>query len=309
MRSRQSPANQLGMAVISAMLIAALVAAMASYLLFEQQLVINQVDNHLSASQARRMSNAAIEWSRAIMAEDAKLGPIDHLHEALARKLPATPFESGLINGFILDEQAFFNLNNLSQSNGSNEAALQALKLFMAKAGGNPEAVNALVDWIDKDREVTLPNGAEDNAYLAQAASYKTANQLLTEIGNLSRVIGFNNNIVARNTQYFVVLPEVTPINFNTASAEVLRLAFPALGQLELDAIIAQRNIAPFQNTAELMGILGDKAKVAENQIAVGSRYFLVNTQAVYGKTTVNVSALLKRDGAGWPKIIWKKYT
>jgi general secretion pathway protein K len=309
MRSRQSPANQLGMAVISAMLIAALVAAMASYLLFEQQLVINQVDNHLSASQARRMSNAAIEWSRAIMAEDAKLGPIDHLHEAWARKLPATPFESGLINGFILDEQAFFNLNNLSQSNGSNEAALQALKLFMAKAGGNPEAVNALVDWIDKDREVTLPNGAEDNAYIAQAAPYKTANQLLTEIGNLSRVMGFNNNTVARNTQYFVVLPEVTPINFNTASAEVLRLAFPALGQLELDAIMAQRNIAPFQNTAELMGILGDKAKVAENQIAVGSRYFLVNTQAVYGKTTVNVSALLKRDGAGWPKIIWKKYT
>jgi general secretion pathway protein K len=309
MRSRQSPANQLGMAVISAMLIAALVAAMASYLLFEQQLVINQVDNHLSASQARRMSNAAIEWSRAIMAEDAKLGPIDHLHEAWARKLPATPFESGLINGFILDEQAFFNLNNLSQSNGSNEAALQALKLFMAKAGGNPEAVNALVDWIDKDREVTLPNGAEENAYLAQAAPYKTANQLLTEIGNLSRVMGFNNNTVARNTQYFVVLPEVTPINFNTASAEVLRLAFPALGQLELDAIMAQRNIAPFQNTAELMGILGDKAKVAENQIAVGSRYFLVNTQAVYGKTTVNVSALLKRDGAGWPKIIWKKYT
>ena len=255
------------------------------------------------------MSNAAIEWSRAIMAEDAKLGPIDHLHEAWARKLPATPFESGLINGFILDEQAFFNLNNLSQSNGSNEAALQALKLFMAKAGGNPEAVNALVDWIDKDREVTLPNGAEDNAYIAQAAPYKTANQLLTEIGNLSRVMGFNNNTVARNTQYFVVLPEVTPINFNTASAEVLRLAFPALGQLELDAIMAQRNIAPFQNTAELMGILGDKAKVAENQIAVGSRYFLVNTQAVYGKTTVNVSALLKRDGAGWPKIIWKKYT
>ena len=309
MRSRHSPANQLGMAVISAMLIAALVAAMASYLLFEQQLVINQVDNHLSASQARRMSNAAIEWSRAIMAEDAKLGPIDHLHEPWARKLPATPFESGLINGFILDEQAFFNLNNLSQSNGSIDAALQALKLFMAKAGGNPEAVNALVDWIDKDREVTLPNGAEDNAYLAQAAPYKTANQLLTEIGNLSRVMGFNNNTVARNTQYFVVLPEVTPINFNTASAEVLRLAFPALGQLELDAIMAQRNIAPFQNNAELMGILGNKAMVAENQIAVGSRYFLVNTQAVYGKTTVNVSALLKRDGAGWPKIIWKKYT
>ena len=309
MKSRHSCSNQRGIAVISAMLIAALVAAVASYLLFEQQMIINRIDNHFSASQARRMSNAAIEWSRAIMAEDAKLGPIDHLHEPWNRKLPATPFESGVINGFILDEQAFFNLNNLANPSGSNDAQSQALRLFMAEAGGSADAVDALLDWIDKDSEVTLPNGAEDNAYISQAASYKTANQLLTEIGNLSRVMGFNNNIVAKNTQYFVVLPEATPINFNTASAEVLRLAFPALGQFELEAIITQRNIKPFENTIELLSIWGGKPKVAENQIAVGSHYFLVNTQARYGKTTVNALALLKRDGAGWPKIIWKKYT
>ena len=309
MRSYHLRSKQLGIAVISAMLIAALVATIASYFLFEQQMVVNRIDNHFSASQARRMSDAAIEWSRAIMAEDAQLGPVDHLQEPWARKLPATPFESGVISGFILDEQAFFNLNNLSHSNGSNDAESQALKLFMTEAGGSADAVDALVDWIDKDLEVTLPNGAEDNAYIARAASYKTANQLLTEIGNLSRVMGFNNNIIGRNTQYFVVLPEVTPINFNTASAEVLRLAFPALGQFELDAIVEQRNSEPFKNTAELMKIWEGKPMVTESQIAVGSHYFLVNAQANYGKATVNGSALLKRDGAGWPKIIWKKYT
>jgi hypothetical protein len=41
----------------------------------------------------------------------------------------------------------------------------------------------------------------------------------------------------------------------------------------------------------------------------VGSNYFLVNTQVHYGKTVINASALLKRDGAGWPKILWKRYT
>ena len=154
-----------------------------------------------------------------------------------------------------------------------------------------------------------MPNGAEDNAYIAQAAPYKTANQLLTEVGNLSRVMGFTSEMVARTGQYCVVLPEVTTININTASAEVLRFAFPELGQLEVEAIITQRNTQPFQNTGELIKVLGDKPKITESQISVGSRYFLVITQTRYGKTTVNASALFKREGAGWPQILWKKYT
>lgn len=309
MKNVHSNLQQRGIAVISAMLIAALVASIASYLLFQHQMLINQMENHLSASQARRMSEAGMEWSRAILAEDAKLGPVDHFKEPWARKLPATPFESGTIKGLILDQQAFFNLNNLSRSTAANDTESKALKYFMTQAGGDAGPVDALVDWIDQDFEVTMPNGAEDNVYIAQAAPYKTANQLLTEVGNLSRVMGFTHEMVARTGQYCVVLPEVTTININTASAEVLKFAFPELGSLEVEAIITKRNTQPFQNTGELIKVLGDKPKITESQISVGSRYFLVITQTRYGKTTVNASALFKREGAGWPQILWKKYT
>jgi len=301
--------KQQGIAVVSAMLIAALVASIASYLLFKHQMLINQIENHFAASQARWISNAGMEWSRAILAEDAKLGPADHLREPWARKLPAIPFESGTISGFILDEQAFFNLNNLSRQVSGKDAELQAFKHFMTEAGGNPGAVDALVDWMDKDDDVTLPNGAEDNAYIVQASPYKTANQLLTEVGNLSRVMGFTTEMIMKTGQHCVVLPEVTPININTASAEVLSLAFPELSQLEVESIISLRNSQPFDSPGELLKALSDKSKISEGQISVGSNYFLVNTQVHYGKTVINASALLKRDGAGWPKILWKRYT
>ena len=301
--------KQQGIAVVSAMLIAALVASIASYLLFKHQMLINQIENHFAASQSRWISNAGMEWSRAILAEDAKLGPTDHLREPWARKLPAIPFESGTISGFILDEQAFFNLNNLSRQVSGKDAEFQAFKHFMTEAGGNPGLVDALVDWIDKDDDVTVPNGAEDNAYIVQTSPYKTANQLLTEVGNLSRVMGFTNEMIMKTGQHCVVLPEVTPININTASAEVLSLAFPELSQLEVESIISLRNSQPFESTGELLKALGDKSKIAEGQISVGSNYFLVNTQVHYGKTVINASALLKRDGAGWPKILWKRYT
>jgi general secretion pathway protein K len=314
MKSHNLNIKERGIAVISAMLIAALVASISSFLLFEHQMLINRIENHFSATQARWMSMASIEWSRAIMADDAKLGQIDHLKEPWATKLPKTSFESGTIQGFILDEQAFFNLNNLSRSTISNDNESQALKRFISQAGGNTSAVDALVDWIDKDSEVTLPNGAEDNTYIAQALSYKSANQLLTEIGNLSRVLGFTNEMVARVAQYSVVLPEVTPVNINTASAEVLRFAFPELTQFQVESIIAQRNKKSFENIGEFIKMLSDVSqlsskKILANQISVGSKYFLVNVQARYGKTTVNTSALLLRNNTGWPQIIWKKYS
>ena len=89
----------------------------------------------------------------------------------------------------------------------------------------------------------------------------------------------------------------------------MLRLAFPELSQLEVESVISLRNSQPFESTGELLKTLGDKSKIAEGQISVGSHYFLVSTQVHYGKTVVNASALLKRDGAGWPKVLWKKYS
>jgi general secretion pathway protein K len=170
MKSHDLQIKQQGIAVISAMLIAALVASISAYLLFQHQMLINQIENHFSASQARWMSDAAVEWSRAILAEDAKLGVVDHLKEPWSRRLPPTPFETGTIKGSITDQQAFLNLNNLSGSvSGSVDS--QAFKKLISEAGGNPGVVDALVDWIDADFEVTLPNGAEDNVYIAQACA------------------------------------------------------------------------------------------------------------------------------------------
>jgi general secretion pathway protein K len=120
--------------------------------------------------------------------------------------------------------------------------------------------------------------------------------------------------MVARVAQYSVVLPEVTPVNINTASAEVLRFAFPELTQFQVESIIAQRNKKSFENIGEFIKMLSDvsqlsSSKILANQISVGSKYFLVNVQARYGKTTVNTSALLLRNNTGWPQIIWKKYS
>ena len=299
--------TQSGVAVISAMLIAAFVTLIAAQWLLQQQMLINQLENHFAAAQARRMSDAAAEWSRAILAEDQKSGDIDHLKEPWATKLPATPFENAVIQGAILDQQGYCNLNNLSRS-GTDEAV--RLKRFIQQLGGNQGAIDALADWIDLDFEVTQPDGAEDNRYLVLANPYKSANQPLTEIGNLSRVAGFNHEIISRLAQFCTVLPEPTPLNINTASAEVLALTMPGLTTFDIKAIVDKRNSQPFSSVAELGELLKqNNLEVDNKRLSVNSQYYLIITKTQSGKTTINATTLMKKDPKGWPKTIWRRYS
>jgi general secretion pathway protein K len=307
--SEYRPKNrQAGIAVVSAMLLAALVVSIAAAMIFEQQRFINRLENHFSATQARWMGEASIHWSRAILAEDAKGGAVDHLKENWAIRLPATPFEGGTIRGFITDQQQYCNLNNLMQA-GSDSGNAYFFKRLLSSIGSNPDAVDALKDWIDPDGDITYPYGAESEHYLAQPIPYRTANQPLTEIGNLSRVQGFTDESIAKLRHYCSVLPEPTTVNVNTASPELLGLMLPDLSQFELQTLIAARDLHPFENISEV-GKLLEKSKInlSDSQFSVGSRYFMVTSQTQFGKSTIRVEALLKRDGGVWPQLLWKRY-
>jgi len=296
--------QQSGMAVVSAMLLAALVVAVAISLMYEQQRFINRLENHFAATQARWMGEASIHWSRAILAEDAKAGSVDHLKENWAIRLPATAFEGGTISGFITDQQQYCNLNNMIQ--GEN---VDLLKRLLSAIGSNPVAVDALKDWIDADNDITYPYGAESDYYLALPIPYRAGNQPLTEMGNLSRVLGFSEEAIAKLRHYCSVLPEPTPVNLNTASPELLGLMVPELSQFDLETILAARDLHPFEKISDV-GKLLDQSKLtlSEGKFSVGSHYFMVTSQAQFGKSTMRTEALLKRDGGGWPQLIWKRY-
>ena len=301
--------QQAGIAVVSAMLLAALIVAIASAMVFEQQRYINRLENHFSSTQARWMSEASIHWSRAILAEDAKGGSVDHLKENWAIKLPATPYEGGSIKGYISDQQQYCNLNNLMQAGDSAQKNAEFLRRLLSLLGSKPDAVDSLKDWIDPDSEITYPYGAESDFYLTQPIPYRAGNQPLIEVGNLSRVQGFTQEVVSRIGQYCSVLPEPTPLNVNTASPELIGLMLPELSQFDLQTIVAARELHPFQSISEV-GKLLDQSKLtlSDSQFSVGSHFFMVTSQAQFGKSTIRVEALLKRDGSGWPQLLWKRY-
>jgi len=301
--------TQRGAALIMALLVVALATMLSSTLLFRQDVWLRQVETQRDLAQVRMIAGAGIAWARAVLAYDARISGFDHAGEAWAIKVPPSRVEDGEIGGEVKDEQAKWNLNNLLSSDGRiNAANLEVFRHLLRQLQLPPELASALGDWLDKDSE-TAPEGAEDAYYLAQRPPYRSANQPLTDVDGLLRVRGFDLDVVARLRPHVSALPGYHRANVNTASATVLAALLPNMTPAEVRQLLVQREAIPFKDFGDLRTRLPRLEITPDpNQIDTRSRFFSVLIRARYGRAGITTEALLERQGAGWPAIVWQKY-
>ena len=242
----------------------------------------------IDPAKGRRIAEAGIDWARAVLADDASVSQqYDHGKEMWAMRLPAVQLEGGEVRGAIYDQQGLFNLNNLVR----NGAASAADVLHFQR-------------WLDANIEPSV-NGAEDEYYLRQEHPYRCANRLLSDIGELAWVKGYDAGIIKRLEPYVSVLPESnTPVNVNFAPPEVLIAVMPGLDLQEARRIHLQIQSTPFKNTTDFFEQVHAPRSGSEN-LTVSSQYFMVTGYATQGDGESSVHALLYRNGF-WAKQIRK---
>lgn len=299
----KKPGNQHGVAVISAMLLAALTTLMISQLIWEQYVLLSELENYQDSAQARMIGNAATQWTRAILAEDTKTSKIDHLKEPWARKLPLINIEGAKIQGEIVDQQQFFNLNSLETEGTTRELfsrLIQQLKLSKSLSF-------SITDWIDKDDSTFGADGAESIYYQTLSKPYRAGNQPLSEIGNLIRIKHVNKESLATLEPWVTVLPTFTEININTASPALLTMLLGENNASLVPSLIAQRNVSPFIDITDLGQRLNYPGDLGNLPLTTKSQFFTSNATVIVGKSALHMQSLLYRDASGWPKIIWQR--
>lgn len=296
-------AAQRGVAVVLAMLVVALAASTATYMLWAESLWLRQVENLVARAQADSVARAATQWATAILAEDD--ATIDHLNEAWARRLPALPAEGAVLNGGIADEQAKFNVNNLVRGAAPSPADVAVLQRLLGQVGLPATLADAIVDWIDPDDTVTQGAGAEDLDYLAREPSYRAPNRALADVGELAHVKGMTPEALARLAPHITALPDETPVNVNTASAAVLLAMVPALSAAEAARVVEERARAPFRAIEDFQRALppAGAAKI-DGPIDIKSRYFSAEATVRVGRVTAGYRALIERGERGRSVII-----
>jgi general secretion pathway protein K len=301
-----SIAPQRGVALITAILIVALIAIVAASLGLGQQIWLRQAQNVSDRAQAEALRRGALDFASVLLLRDAAKGNTDNLNEIWAQKVPPLPSDVGVIGISITDAQSRFNVNNLLRNGAPSASDIGVFQRLLQTQGLDPTLTEALRDWLDTDT-VASPGGAEDTEYLSLPHPYRAANQPLQSVDELRLVRGFTPEVVEKLRPYLIALPEATPININTAPEGVLMALSADLADNVVKQFVAMRQSQPLTDTGQLQSLLPSGRPLPPN-ISVATNYFLVNMDIRVGRLTRRSEALIHRlPGAKTTEIVWER--
>lgn len=298
--------NQNGLALITAVLVVAIVATTAATLALGEQVWFRQAQNSSNRAQAESLRQGALSYATILLARDLALNNnnVDHLGEAWAQPLPPFPVEDGMLAFQVSDAQGLFNLNNLVNNGAASGIDIDMFKRLLQVLGLNPDLSNALLDWLDADSTITTPGGAEDTEYLALPKPYRTANRLLESVDELRLVLGFDAKTVEKLRPYVTVLPGRATVNVNTAPQQVLAALF-ATPPPTLKTLIDQRVNQPFMTSEDFRTRVQPAPAPQSSLYGVTTGYFLVTIEVRYGRLQRRTLALIQRSAGKPAVVIW----
>ncbi|NVH61792.1 type II secretion system minor pseudopilin GspK [Pseudomonas simiae] len=284
---RYSPAaaKQRGMAIISALLIAAVVAVLAGAMLTRQTVFTRSLEAEQLRIQGQWLLQGGLERSRQMLWDARQKDVLTRLDQPWARA------QGGAFEGRIVDEQGKFNLRNLVNRQQVDSEQLQSFERLCRLIGVDPAVSRRISQRVIASYE--------------PPAKYP----MLRSLDDLSGIEGLDPNVLQRMQAYISVLPVPTWVNGNTASAEVLSAVVPQLSLSQAHGLVAERdsghwfiNRGDFVNRLRLPQVAVDAV-----QVGITSEWFRLQGQARREQRRVTVDALLHRPEDREPRVIWSR--
>ncbi|MGW8247834.1 MAG: type II secretion system minor pseudopilin GspK [Acidiferrobacterales bacterium] len=287
--------NNSGVALVTVLVIVAIVSTIAVDMAMNQHLWLSQAQNLKDRAQADWVDRGAQQYVAIAMDRDKQDSKIDDLNEAWAIALPPFKAEGGEVAIAITDLQGRFNLNSLYQNGKYNAEFGAVFRRLLVGAGINANTQDAILDWIDKDSQARSA-GAEDDYYQSLTPGYRAANQPLQSVRELLLIKGFTPDIVGKLQSVATALPRPTAININTAPAEVLAALFNGMSLPEARQIVVYRQKHPFHSVSEFRkAVPATYPMPKETLLTTASEYFLVHSTVQFDQYYKHTLAYLYR--------------
>jgi general secretion pathway protein K len=306
--------RQRGAALLLAMLTVTLVATLSAAALWQQWR-----SAEVEAAERRRLQAGwilvgALDWARLILREDGRgnrnSGASDHLGEPWATPLEEARLSSFLaadknnsaeelmpafLSGEMVDQQSRLNFRNLVKLN---------------RTGSEAKAEISATDVATFTRLFSLLNlpaaeltAATDNLLRTTERALNdpkpSDSPLLPQRYAQLRWLGLSERTLAALQPHVTVLPERTPLNLNTASAEALSASVPGLDLALAQQVVGGRGVAPFNDLAAAIARIpgaSDKT-VTRDTHDVRSRFFEVRARLRLDEVLIEERSLVQRNG------------
>lgn len=308
-------ARQEGMAVISALLIAAVVAVIAAGMIERQGLLTRQLENHQLALQGQWALEGGLQFSRQVLFEQRLRDPLVRGGQPWAQPMRDVPSGSVRFDGQLEDEQGKFNLRNLMVDGQVDAEALATFKRLCALIGINerlataiagqvidsyPQRPLAALGKLDSGR-ATSPGGAVE--------ALPARPPMLRSVEGLAGLKGMDGQALERLRRFVTVLPALTWVNGNTASAEVLAAQVPGLSLQQAAALVAERDGGRwFINRGDFVNRLRMPSLAMANvRVGINSDWFRLRGLVRLGNRELALQALLRQREGQLPDVIWRR--
>lgn len=312
-----------GAALLVAMLLVATVASLTSFALWRQWAAVQVESAERGRVQATWILNAALDWARLILREDARSGGADHLAEPWAVPLQEARLSSFLraergvttvdddeaadqvfLSGQILDMQARINVLSLVEGERLSESAMNGMARLFVRLGLPPAELQGLGDALLR---AVKANEAQEEGPSNNNANPSDATPLLPQRVEQLIWLGLSANTLERLKPYITLLPTRVPLNLNTASAEVLYASAEQLSYADAQKLVAARASRHFRTLGDALAVLGtEQSPFDSGRHSVASRYFEVHGQLRLGDLVVRETSLVLRDGLE-VKTLWRQ--
>jgi general secretion pathway protein K len=310
-------ARQSGAALLTAMLAVALVTTLASTALWQQWRQVEIETAERGRSQTSLMMTGALDWTRLILREDALSSQgreADHLGEPWALPVQESKLSTFLsqdqqwregdpevfLSGQITDAQARMNVMNLLDNGQVSPAALARFAALFERLNLPLAELQTLA------RQLQLAHQASAPAATASATGVPAAAPLMPQQTAQLVWLGLRPATLAALQPYITVLPEATPVNLNTASAEVLSAAIAGLDLASARQAVQQRQRGHWTSLSAAQEAMGPRARLLDDkQHSVRSRYFEVHGRMRIDQVVQQEHALVRREG-NQVRMLWR---
>ena len=291
--------KQNGVALITALLIVALVGSLAYTLKWDNALDFRRTVVMLNRDQAIQVALGAESWMQTILRRDLAESSTDHLGEIWASELPGLPIDGGEVFGDIDDMQGRFNVNNLIGADGDiDPTALEQFQRLLIALDLDPRFAGIAGDWIDANADASFPDGAEDSIYTGITPPYRAANQMLSSANELAAIEGMDKATMDILLPHIVALPGYTMINVNTATGPVLQSLDDDITAADAESLMSERADAGFSDIARSFSGFMESDEITR-QLAETTEFFQLKVIVRVDTVRITYYSILERGPRG----------
>ena len=187
--------------------------------------------------------------------------------------------------------------------------------LVSLEIAADPSRSATIIDWLDPDSELINSWVAEQVDYDGYSPPRVPANSLITDTTELAAIGSFKVAEVQRLMPYLSALPDITPININTASSQMLAAVGGSMG-LEFEQMVSEQR--PFSSVDEFYTFIAERTQLAlplvktrwpATVIGVNSNYFELYLEVTLGEARIEVKSIMDRSGRQEPVILAREIT